>query len=413
MQQHIAVIGAGVVGLACAAQLVRRGVRVTLVDPAEPGAGCSWGNAGCLSRASIVPVGLPGLWKSVPGYLLDPAGPFRIDWRYAHRIAPWLWKLQMASKLARVRAIAAALHPLLDASIREWRPLAEWAGVPELVRQEGYGFVYESEQAFLRDRLGRELRQAHGVQIEVLTGGAIRELDPALSPAITHMTWLPEQGHVPNPPRLSKALAATLRSAGAAFHAAAATDFRFRDGLVSHVVTDAGALEVDGVVLAAGAHSRELAARLKSRVPLDTERGYHVMLPRSGGAPRVPVCSGEGKFFVTPMEDGLRVAGTVELAGLHAPPDMARAHLLAGQARRMLPRIDATVQSTWMGRRPSMPDSLPVLGRAPSVPNAYFAFGHGHVGLTAAAPGGAALADLICTGRSALDLSPYRADRFA
>lgn len=413
MQQHIAVIGAGIVGLACAAQLVRRGVRVTLVDPSEPGAGCSWGNAGCLSRASIVPVGLPGLWKSVPGYLLDPAGPFRIDWRYAHRIAPWLVRLQMASKLARVQAIAAALHPLLDASIREWRPLAEWAGVPELVRQEGYGFVYESEQAFLRDRLGRELRQAHGVRMEILTGGQVRELDPALSPAITHMTWLPEQGHVPNPPRLSKALADTLRAAGAAFHAAAATDFAFRDGRVARVLTEAGAIDVDGVVLAAGAHSRALAARLKSRVPLDTERGYHVMLPRSGAAPRVPVCSGEGKFFVTPMEDGLRVAGTVELAGLHAPPDMARAHLLAGQAKRMLPRIDATVQSTWMGRRPSMPDSLPVLGRAPRVPNAYFAFGHGHVGLTAAAPGGAALADLVCTGRAAIDLAPYRADRFS
>jgi D-amino-acid dehydrogenase len=413
MQQHIAVIGAGVVGLACAAQLMRRGVRVTLVDPAEPGSGCSYGNAGCLSRASIVPVGLPGLWKSVPGYLLDPAGPFRIDWRYSHRIAPWLWKLQAASNLARVNAIADALQPLLDPSIREWRTLADWAGVPDLIRQDGYAFVYESEQGFLKDTLGRELRKARGVRVEVLTGGEIREFDPALSPRLTHMTWLPEQGHVASPPRLSKALATRLAAGGAEFRRAAATGFEFRDGLVARILTSAGSLEVDGVVLAVGAHSRELAAKLQARVPLDTERGYHVMLPVAQHGPRVPVCSGEGKFFATPMEDGLRVAGTVELAGLHAPPNLARAQLLAAQAKRMLPDIDTTVQATWMGHRPSLPDSLPVLGRSHRIRNAYFAFGHGHVGLTAAAPSGSAIADLVCAVKPSIDLAPYRPERFS
>lgn len=411
--QHIAVIGAGVVGLACAAQLMQRGVHVTLVDPAEPGTGCSYGNAGCLSRASIVPVGLPGLWKSVPGYLLDPAGPFRIDWRYSHRIAPWLWKLQVASKLARVNAIADALHPLLDPSIREWRALADWAGVPELIRQEGYAFVYESEQGFLKDTLGRELRKARGVRIEVLTGAAIREFDPALSPRLTHLTWLPEQGHVTSPPRLSKALAARLLAGGAQFKRASATDFEFRNGLVARVITGAGPLDVDGVVLAAGAHSRELAAKLNARVPLDTERGYHVMLPVSAVGPRVPVCSGEGKFFATPMEEGLRVAGTVELAGLQAPPNLARAQLLAAQAKAMLPEIDANVKATWMGHRPSLPDSLPVLGQSQKIRNAYFAFGHGHVGLTAAAPSGRAIADLVCALQPSIDLAPFRAERFS
>jgi D-amino-acid dehydrogenase len=415
MQPHVAVIGAGVVGLATAAQLQRRGARVTLIDPAEPGEGCSFGNAGCLSRASVVPVGLPGLWKHVPGYLLDPSGPFRVDWRYLHRIAPWLWGLQRASNLERVNQIADALHPLLDPSIVRWRELAEWAGVPELIRQDGYAFVYESEEGFLNDRLGRALRQARGVRIEILTGPQIREFDPALSPKLTHMSWLPEQGHVPNPLRLSRALAQRLREGGASFVKAAARDFVLADGGVRSVVTDGKVIEVDAVVLAAGAHSKPLAAKLGSRVPLDTERGYHVMLPQQAESPRVPVCSGEGKFFVTPMESGLRVAGTVELAGLRRPPDYSRADVLAPLAKRMLPGIDTTIGQRWMGFRPSMPDSLPVLGRAPAMRNAYFNFGHGHVGLTASAPAGAALAELICAGGQGggIDLAPYAAQRFA
>lgn len=414
MQQHVAVIGAGVVGLATAAQLQIRGTRVTVIDPGEPGEGCSLGNAGCLSRASVVPVGLPGLWKKVPGYLLDPKGPFRIDWRYAHHIAPWLWQLLVASRIDRVNAIADALHALLDPSIEEWRVLARWAGAPELIRQDGYAFVYESEAAFQGDALGRELRQARGVKIEILTGGQIRELEPALSAKLTHMTWMPEQGHVPHPLRLSRQLATALATAGAGFVRSEARDFEFAQGQVSAVVTGAGRIACDAVVLAAGAHSRPLAAKLGAHVPLDTERGYHVMLPSGDGTgvPRIPVCSGEGKFFATPMEEGLRVAGTVELAGLERPPVDARADALAAQVNRMLPGVDNTVQRRWMGFRPSLPDSLPVLGRSDTCGNVFFNFGHGHVGLTAAAPSGRLVAELIGGVKTAIDPAPYRVGRF-
>jgi D-amino-acid dehydrogenase len=411
--QHVAVIGAGIVGLATAAQLQIRGARVTLVDPAAPGEGCSLGNAGCLSRASVVPVGLPGLWKSVPGYLLDPKGPFRIDWRYAHRIAPWLWKLHAASRIDRVNAIADALHALLDPAIEEWRSLAQWAGAPELIRQEGYAFVYRSEAAFQADALGRELRRARGVKIEILTGGQIQELEPALSPSLTHLTWMPEQGHVPQPLRLSRQLATALSAAGAQFVRSKAIDFEFAENKVAAVVTESGRLACDAVVLAAGAHSLPLASRLGATVPLDTERGYHVMLKSERGAPRIPVCSGEGKFFATPMEDGLRVAGTVELAGLERPAVDARAQALAELVTGMLPGVNNTVQRSWMGFRPSMPDSLPVLGRSEHHANAFLNFGHGHVGLTAAAPSGRLLAEMIGGHKTTIDPAPYRANRFA
>jgi D-amino-acid dehydrogenase len=153
--KKVAVIGAGIVGLACAAELQRRGHDVTLIDPLPPGEGCSFGNAGCLSRASCVPLGLPGAWRKVPGWLLDPSGPLSIPPRYLLRIAPWLWRFQRSTSLARVNQIADALHPLLDKSIEKWRPLAAWAGVPELIRQDGYAFTYESEAGFLGDALGR------------------------------------------------------------------------------------------------------------------------------------------------------------------------------------------------------------------------------------------------------------------
>lgn len=409
---RVAVIGAGIVGLACAAELQRRGHHVTLVDPRPPGEGCSFGNAGCLSRASFVPLGMPGAWKKVPGWLLDPSGPLVIRARYAHRIAPWLWGLHRHTSLASVNRIADALFPLLDASIGKWRPLADWAGVPELIRQDGYAFVYESEDAFRGDSLGRKLRQDRGVKIEVLTGGAIREFDPALSPAITHMSLMPEQGHVPSPIRLSRALAARLRAAGAPFVTRAATGFFFEDGRVARVLTDGAPVDTDAVVLAAGAHSKDLAGKLGSPVPLETERGYHVMLESPSVLPRIPVCSGEGKYFVTPMEDGLRVAGTVELAGLDAPPNYERADALLPGAKRMLPELTHSKVERWMGHRPSLPDSMPVLGRSPTVPNAIFAFGHGHVGLTCAAPSADIVAALVAGDAPYMDITPFGAGRF-
>jgi D-amino-acid dehydrogenase len=314
--------------------------------------------------------------------------------------------------MEKVNAISDALHALLDRTIEKWRPLAAWAGVPELIRQDGYAFVYESERAFAGDALGRELRREHGVEIQVLEGRAVREFDPALSAAITHMLLLPEQGHVPNPLRLSQALASRLREGGAAFVQRAALGFGTAQGRVQRIVIEGGAIEADAVVLAAGARSRALAAELGADVPLETERGYHVTIANPGVEPRIPVCSGEGKYFATPMEGGLRVAGTVELGGLDAPPNYARADALLEGAKRLLPGLAHGTVDRWMGHRPSLPDSKPVIGRAPAASNAFFAFGHGHVGLTAAAPTADILAALVAGEVPDIDIRPFAAERF-
>jgi D-amino-acid dehydrogenase len=412
LSTRVAVIGAGVVGLAAASHLLRRGCDVTVIDPEPPGEACSFGNAGCLSRASCVPLGLPGMWTKVPGWLLDREGPLSIRWRYAFALAPWLWRLHRNTSLARVNAIADALHPLVDASIEQWRALAQWAGASDLIHQQGYAIAYESQADFDADRLGRELRSARGVRIEVLTQGAIRECEPALAPSITHLVCMPEQGHVASPLRLSHALAAKLASDGATFVRAKALDFDVRAGRVAAVVTSAGRVDADAIAVAAGAWSKTLAARLGSRVPLEAERGYHVMLAKPSLSLRMPICAGAGKYFVTSMEDGLRIAGTVELASVDAPPDYRRADALLRGALQLLPGLRYEGQSRWMGCRPSLPDSLPVIGRAPHVANAFFAFGHGHVGLTCAAPTGALVADLVMGAPTAIDVGPYSPSRF-
>jgi D-amino-acid dehydrogenase len=407
------VIGSGVIGLACAAELVQRSHKVILVDPQAPGMGCSYGNAGCFSLASIVPVGMPGMWRKVPGWLADPTSPLSIPPRYLPRISSWLWQLHRASTSTSVERICDELRPLLADSLTAWRPLAAWAGASELIQQRGWAVVYESEDAYKADTYGWSLRRDRGIEIHVLKGHEITELEPALATRYTHMAYLPEQGQCLNPLRLSQSLANKLTIAGAQFVQAKATGFSFENGRVNAVMTDQGPLMADSVVVAAGAHSGKLAAALGSRVPLETERGYHAMVETTQTLLTRPVMSSEGKFFATPMEGGIRFAGSVELGGVEAPPNYGRADVLLKKGQTMLPDLDSGRVTRWMGLRPSMPDSKPVLGTAPGVSNAYFAFGHGHVGLTAAAPTALVIADLISGIEPKLNIKPFSPARFS
>lgn len=411
-KSHTVIVGAGVIGLAAAAALVRRNQAVTLVDPAEAGSGCSYGNAGCFSLASIVPVGMPGMWRKVPGWLMDPEGPLAIPPRYAPRVTPWVFKLLRYSTPDHVRRITHELHTLLAPALEHWRPLAKWAGVPELIQQNGWAVVYDSAAAFSADQLGWQLRAEHGARIEVLKGAEIRDLEPALAPSYTHMAYLPEQGQCLNPLRLSKALEAALTNHGVQFLKARAIDFVFRDDRASAVVTDAGPVKADHVIIAAGAFSKALARKLGNNIPLETERGYHTMVKTRQPLVRRPVMSAEGKFFATPMEEGLRFAGSVELGGLELPPNFRRADILLRKGKAMLPGLEVDDTTQWMGFRPSLPDSKPVIGRSRKAANAYYAFGHGHVGLTAAATTGEIVADLIDGLQPNINPAPFGPGRF-
>lgn len=411
-KSNIIVVGAGIVGLSAAAALVRRDLSVTIIDPSEPGRGCSYGNAGCFSLASIIPVGMPGIWRKVPGWLLDPDGPLSIPPRYACQVSPWILKLLRYSTAKRVLHIVDDLHTLLAPTLKYWRPLASWAGVPDLIQQNGWAVAYESPAAFKGDQLGWRLRAEHGVQIEILEGQAIRELEPKLAQKFSHMAYLPEQAQCPNPLRLSQALEMRLRDYGTRFVKASAQGFLYKEGKVDAVVTDSGKISADHVVIAAGAFSKRLARELGNDIPLETERGYHTMVKTSQQTLSRPIMSAEGKFFATPMEDGIRFAGSVELGGLNLAPNFGRADVLLKKGKAMLPELETEVTSQWMGFRPSLPDSKPVIGPSRKAQNAYYTFGHGHVGLTAAAATGEIIADLICGRHPDISPQPFLPDRF-
>ena len=413
----VVVIGAGIVGLACATYLQRDGRKVVVVDPGGPGEGASYGNAGGLNGSSIVPVAMPGVLAKVPHWLLDPEGPLSIRLRYLPELLPWLYRFVRAGRPALAREQARALRGLLAPTVDMHRELAASVGAANLIQRSGLLIVYRSEASFAADAAANRLRAENGVKIDELNQDELRQIEPTLSPAYTRARFISENGYCRNPLRLSRALAEALVANGGEIRRERAEDFAFADGKVEAVLTATGRIPAAAVVLAAGAHSKPLAARLGEKVPLDTERGYHAMIKAPEVAPRLPIMDADAKFVATPMEQGLRMAGTVEFAGLEAPPDWRRARILLRHGQAMFPGLPRTVSedrvALWMGFRPSMPDSLPVIGPTRRYSNAFLAFGHGHVGLIGAPMTGRAIADLIAGRPPAIDLAPFGAARFS
>jgi len=413
MPRNITVLGAGIVGAATAAYLQRDGHTVTLVDMQAPGEYTSFGNAGILSPGSCVPLATPGIVWNVPGYLADPMGPLAVRWGYLPRAMPWFMKFLAASNPQRVEKIADALRALLSQTFDAYEPLVKHAGVTDLIHRTGYIVVYESRKSYEGDATAWRLRRERGVIVEELDDAGIKEKMPQIGGRYDVGLWLPEQGYVANPGRLTKSLVAQLERDGGRFLQRKVNDVEVRDGRIAALLTDAGSLPVETLVLCAGVHSRTFAAKLGDRVPLEAERGYHVTFSNPGVDLPMPLFAPEHKFFVTPMETGLRIAGQSEFAGIDAEPNYARANILTQQARRMFPDLDATRPTPWMGRRPSLPDSLPIIGPASAVQNVWYAFGHGHTGLCGGAPTGRIIADLIAGRKPAIDVTPYSVRRFA
>jgi D-amino-acid dehydrogenase len=412
----IGIIGAGMVGIATASFLQRDGHDVFVVDAGNPGEGASFGNAGCLNGSSVVPMSMPGTLKKVPGWLMDPVGPLVLRWRYLPTVAPWLYRFIRSGTPEKVAAQARALRTLLKPSLETIAPLVRDAGAAELVHKLGHLFVYRSDAALQGERAAWELRRANGLEWDEFNADELRQLEPTLSREFVRGILIRENGHTSNPQRLVQSLAAALLRNGGKIHRARVTGFDLDGTRLRAIRTDAGDFAADKAVLAAGAHSKPLAATLGNRVPLETERGYHLMIRDPEVMPRIPTYDAAGKFVATPMETGLRFAGTVELAGLSAPPDWRRARILLEQGRRMLPGLaphypEARL-SLWMGHRPSMPDSLPVIGASSRSPDVLYAFGHGHVGMAASPMTGKVIADLVAGRPPSIDITPFRPTRF-
>jgi len=406
------VIGAGIVGVCTAWHLLRRGVDVTLIDRDEPGLGCSYGNAGALSFGSVAPLAMPGVMRDALSMLVDPAAPLRIPPSYLPSAAPWLWRFVRASQPDEVRRISNALSNLLAHSIERHIEILGNVGAPELVQRTGQLYLYPDERWLAKDTMSWALRREHGLRIERLGRGEILELEPEVGPDYSIGMFTPDQGMSVNPYRQVTAIASDFARRGGKIVRDRVTAIEVEADRV-HAVRGENAVYTCGhAVICAGAWSMQLLEGLGYALPLESQRGYHVTIASSGVTTARPVVAADRKVFITPMEDGLRVAGTVEFGGLARAPTRKRAEYLVHDLSRVFPRTRIPADwSYWMGHRPCFPDTLPVIGESRQR-GLWFNFGHGHLGLTMSAPSGDILARAICGEPSNIDLKPLSFERF-
>ena len=412
---HVVVIGAGVVGACCAICLQEQGARTTLIDRQRPGdeGASSFGNAGSLSPSSVVPTPAPGMLAKVPGWLLKEDGPLTIRWSYLPRLLPWLIRfIRAGGDAEHQRRAAEALAALHTSTFDFHSRLARDAGVPELVAPVEYLHVYGSEESYAGAEREWTLRRRHGADFEVLGREELREAEPDLAPHYVKGVRIKGQGRTLDPGRLVRAYVDRVVANGGGLRIAEVTDFEVGADRVRAVRTGGGTVEGDAFVLSAGAFSRGFTDRLGLGLPLDTERGYHVTCPDPGVTVSHTVMEAEGRFVANPMAMGVRFAGMVEMAGVDAPPDPRRAEAIERLAKRMYPKLRLEGATRWMGRRPSLPDGLPVIGPSPRHENLWLAFGHGHTGMVAGPMTGRIVAGMITGPMPNIDVAPYRADRF-
>lgn len=408
----VIVAGAGIVGVSCAIWLQRAGHDVTIVDRAGPASGTSHGNAGVLAAGAVVPVTVPGLMRKAPKMLFDPDQPLFLRWSYLPRLLPFLARYMSHATDAHVDHYAAAMHSLMHDTADQHEALARGTGAERFVHREDYCFGYASEAAFEADAYGWSKRKAVGVDYVVERDRAA--MDPVFGDAFAVVVRCRNHGRISDPGAYVKALAEHFVAEGGTLEIAEIRDVEVDgSGALTALDTAKGRMTADRIVFALGPWSKAIAHKLGVRVPLESERGYHIELVNPSAYPRAPMMVAAGKFVITPMEGRIRAAGVIEFGGLKAGPSRAPFDLLRRQIAAALPGLTWESEVEWMGHRPAPADSLPLIGANDATGRSYSAFGHQHLGLTAGAKTGRIIADLISGKRPNIDLAPFDPKKFA
>lgn len=411
--RRIAVIGTGIVGMSAALHLQKDGHDVTVIDARSPGTATSFGNAGVLVGGSIEPTGTPDVVRSIPSYLLDRESAVRVRLGYLPRVAPWMAKFILASRGSQVEHAAAALKELVTRAVDAHHELVALTGAAGIIKPVGWLKVYRSEAAFAKTAPSRQRMDRHGVKYEVLNADEIGQLEPGLARMFARGLLDPASAFCTLPKKLVDAYAAHFFARGGTWLPEQVRQIEPVDADRVRVRSELGIRTFDTVVVAAGAWSKPLAAAVGDYVPLDTERGYHLNIePGAARELRRPVCLPEHSFVLAPMQEGIRLTSGVEFAGVDGAPDFSRIYKLLPLAQQVLPGLSGTITREWMGRRPSTPDSLPVIGPSPRCRNVIYAFGHQHLGLTLGPLTGRLVAQLVRGRTSEFDLGRYSIARF-
>ncbi|MDJ1633235.1 FAD-dependent oxidoreductase [Agrobacterium rhizogenes] len=411
-KRTVVVVGAGIIGAAIAFELQRRGRQVTLVDKAEPGEGASFGNMASIALDFAAGSG-PSTWAKIPRWLLDPEGPVWLRPSYAPKMLPWFLRFIAAGRPSRLREIKDAGMSLSRHALGDFRAMLDTLGAPDLMTEEGCLAIYETESEFAGDRAHIELLRRYGLEHKILSGAEIRDYEPALSPDIAKAVLLPDNKSIRDPYQLVLKLVEAARALGTTFASGTVrTVERQAKGVVTVLFEDGRRLEANDVVLAAGVRTRFIASALGEPIPLETERGYHTQIMKPGIAMRYSIIWPHRAFMVTPTAGGIRVGGNVELAGLDARPDFRRPRVLVRHAQRALPGLQVEDAKDWMGHRPALPDTIPIISPSSRVSGVWYATGHGHLGLTFSATTARLMADMMTGMTPEVDMTPFRINRY-
>ncbi len=409
--QRISVIGAGIAGVSTALWLQRKDCDVTLIDRQEPGEGASFGNAGVLASCSVVPVTTPGLATKAPGMLLRKDSPLFLIWSRLPLMAPWIVRYFLHANDRDTRRISAGIAAIVTDSLQQHKDLATGTIAERWIRPSDYVFAYHSRAAFDSDNYVWSLRREAGMIPTILEGREILDLVPELGSDTRILAVMNGHGFVKNPGQYVKDLAETFVQAGGRRITTGFRDFDFSGDSVRAIETESGSIECDAAVIAAGVWSGQLMRKLGLRIPLESERGYHILFRNPSIRLTQPIYVAAGKFVATPMEHGLRCAGVIEFGGIQQKPSRQPFTFIRKQAKKAFPKLSWDEEEEWMGHRPAPCDSLPLIGEIGNT-GIYTAFGHHHIGLTGGPKTGRLVAQLVMGSDPLVDPAPYSPNRF-
>jgi D-amino-acid dehydrogenase len=406
------VVGAGIIGTSLAYQLRRRGRDVVIIERDEPGRGASFGNMASIAVTEFMPASRPSVWRQIPGWMMDPEGPMRVRPSYMPKLLPWLLRFIAASRPSKLKKLEAQGAALSARVYDDLLPLLRDTGLESELREQGCLSLYADEAEFEAGREHLQLLERYGFPYEVIGRQAIKALEPEISDKISMAVLFPQNRSMRDPYRLVVKLAEAFQAHGGKIERGDVEGFARSESIREVRLKDGRRIIADEVVVCAGAHSAKLAKLLGEPIPLETERGYHTQIMSPGISMKHSIIWPARAFMVTPTAGGIRVGGTVEMAGLEPAPDYRRSKVTVRQAREALPNLKCENFTEWMGHRPALPDTVPILSASAKTKGVFYATGHGHLGLTHAATTARLMADLITGAKPPIDMHPYRIDRF-
>ena len=406
---HIAVVGAGIVGICSAYFLNKSGFKVTLIDRNDPGTMTSYGHACTFADYACVPVNSPELFKEIPSMLLKSDGPLAVDFFHVIKNLSWAYKFLQNCTTNKVEHISSSLSNLLNSASVSYDEIFSDVNVSNYIKNEEALYLYQNVNEFLEAKETNIIREKNGVQIRILSKKDILEMEPNLAPVFYNGQLFVGSRHTTNPQEISNKIFESFINNGGIFHKKSVKNI-FPDDEGVKLYYEEATHKFDKVVVCAGAWSKVLTKTFGDNFPLDTERGYHVLFNNYNLINR-PIGWSQSGFYLVQLEEGLRAAGTVEIGGLKKPENKKRTKMIEMQARKLLPQLKE-VKSTWLGFRPTLPDSLPVIGQSAKYKNIIYGFGHQHIGWTLGAVTGKVINSLCNDRVPNINIEPFSPKRF-